>query len=232
MKLVLFCLFLIFLTACADNAIRTAPFNGTTQENTTVNVTTGCEQCNTGETCKNNQCVCAGKTCEGVCIAANECCTSAECGSGTCVRHQCKAPITCAFNEEFREGECLCVSGYSRCQEQNKCIKVGACCHSGNCARGERCVPTIWRTSVCFQLQGKKTCRLLADNNRSELVTINDIDYRFNVLTWSNNGNITLAINNQTLQLANNQSIPFASNALLQEGINEIGGTCKEDEDT
>lgn len=231
MRLHILFFILFFITACANDAVRTTPFNGTTQEQIAQNITLGCGQCAAGEVCKNDKCTCIGKTCEGKCLSANSCCTSAECGNGACVNNKCNSAPICDLNEEFRAGECLCAAGHSRCQEQGKCIKIGSCCFSGNCARGDRCVPTVWRSSVCFEIGEKKTCRLMADNNRTELVTIDAVDYRLKILDWSNNGNITLSAGNLTVQLAKNQSRPFAGHTIFQEGIDEIGGVCKEDED-
>src|SRR3989344_6793986 len=229
MRLHILFFILILITACADDAVRTVPFNGTDALQTSANVTLDCGTCASGETCRNNQCVCTGKTCEGKCLAANACCTSAECGSGACVGNKCVSKPTCAFNEEFSDGECICARGYSRCQDQGKCIKTDSCCFQGNCARGDRCVPTVWRSSVCFKIGDKKTCRLLADNNRTELVTVDNLDYRLKIVEWHSNGNITLVAGNATLQLAKNDSVPFANNFIFQEGIDEIGGFCKED---
>src|SRR3989338_1892567 len=209
-----FVILLLLLAACAEPAIRTTPFNGTTQSDIPVT------PLNASET---RPASCTGKTCEGKCIAATACCTLAECGDGACVNNKCVPKPVCAFNEEFRAEECLCAEGYSRCKEQGKCIKTTSCCHTGNCNRGNRCTPTVWRASVCFQVAEKRICRLLADNNRTELVQINDADYRLGVLSWSNNGNITLLVNNQTFQLGENQSRPLAAeHTIFQEGVDEI----------
>ena len=220
---------IIILTACTQTFVQTVPYNGTitTYHNTTLE---GCTNCASGETCRNNSCVCTGKLCRGACIAASACCTSADCPEGTCINNQCTIPTQrCAFNEKFQAGECTCAPGYSRCREQEKCIKQGDCCYSGNCPRGDRCASTVWKSSICFQIDSKRSCRLLADNNRTERVTIDTLDVRMGILSWWNDGNITLSINNQTRELAKNQSQPFDQYSIYQEGIESIGGICKED---
>ncbi len=216
---------LFFLAACEDATVKTTvPFNGTRVENIT---TSACE-CSAGETCENGKCVCKGKTCQGRCIPVNACCTSAECGDGECVSGKCVSTI-CPLGEELYQGECICAQGMVRCKEQNKCIDQKSCCHSGQCDRTERCVPTVWKASVCVEAEGRKICRALADNNRTEQITT--LDLRLKPIAWSNNGNITLTVNNSTFQLAKNQKRPFDSLTIYQEGIEVIGGFCKEDED-
>ena len=215
---------LLFLAACEDATIKkTVPFNDTLSSDANVN---SCE-CASGETCENGKCICAGKTCQGKCIPANACCTSAEC-DGKCINGKCISTI-CPLGEEFYDGECICSAGKFRCAEQGKCIDQKSCCHSGQCYRDFRCVPTVWKVSVCAKIDGRKICRTLSDNNRTEQI-ITETYFSLKPTAWWNNGNITLLVNNETFQLAQNQTRMFKSVEFHQEGIEIIGGSCKEED--
>lgn len=89
----------------------------------------------------------------------------------------------------------------------------------------------MWRASVCTEVDGRKICRTVADNNRTEQIITKTTQLSLKPVSWWNNGNITLTVNNNTFQLAENQTKTVDSLIIYQEGIEVIGGFCKEDED-
>ncbi len=157
-------------------------------------------------------------------------CTDEE----TCVNGVCeKMPDeeqTCAYGEEWDGEECVCEEGRYWCGEQQKCIPDGDCCFHTQCARFERCVETQYRARLCAELPSGKLCRLLADNGRTEIVVINNIDTRLGVSGWNNDNSINFTLNNQSLLLFDGKRQEFLGVNYYFENFEEYGGFCKEDE--
>jgi len=55
--------------------------------------------------------------------------------------------ISCGDNSRCVSGECVCDSGFKRCNE--KCIADNLCCDSGDCSLGEYCAKGICVRHVC-----------------------------------------------------------------------------------
>lgn len=137
---------------------------------------------------------------------------------------------TCAFGEEWDGNECVCEQGRYWCGEQKKCIPNGDCCFHTQCDRFERCVETQYRARLCAELPSGKLCRLLADNGRTEIVVINNVDTRLGVSNWNSDNSINFTLNNQSLLLFEGKRQEFTGINYYFENFEEYGGFCKEDE--
>ncbi len=227
-------LVLAVLIACQP-ALQAVPSDGAVQEDQELKPTDTHEQnpclgikCGKNEICKEGECVCANKDCRGECIAKNECCSNDDCSNGTCENKLC-IELSCDYKQQPAEGECQCQEGYTFCREQNKCIKQGACCRHTDCPRGDRCVETSLKVSFCTETPEKKRCRLFADNERSELIETETADLRVNAEKWLSDGSVQFKINEESIILKENQTQEFEGVKIYQEGIQMIGGFCKED---
>jgi hypothetical protein len=78
----------------------------------------------------------------------------------------------------------------------------------------------------------KKVCRTISDLNKTELYTLKDLEFRVQATGWWNDNSTTIAIGNESIRLKTNEEAEFEQNiTIYQEGIQIIGGYCKEDED-
>lgn len=136
----------------------------------------------------------------------------------------------CAFGEIWDGKACTCEEGRYWCGEQQKCIPDGDCCFHTQCARFERCVETQYRARLCAELPSGKLCRLLADNGRTEIVVINNIDTRLGVSNWNNDKSINFTLNNQSILLFDGKRQEHLGVNYYFENFEEYGGFCKEDE--
>ncbi len=238
----IFIILLILLAGC-EEALQAVPTSEYQQniteaaENATIDL---CKDvsCPEGQICKNGKCTCTtGKLCNNKCIPSNSCCKDSECPSKKCDEGKCAPILQCDYNEAFKDGECGCATDYTYCKEQGKCIQKGDCCVHSQCPSFERCVETNLRTSFCLKLDEKKVCRLIADNNRTEVITIKDNEFRVTPKDWLSNGGITVHFNNENITILSNKTESYvnasmnASVMLFYEGIDMTGGFCKEDEE-
>lgn len=200
---------LLILAACEPviKAIPTSEYQGNTQIEQKleepVQETDPCDLCTDEETCVNGAC--------------------------EIIQEQ-KEEQTCAFGESWDGKECVCEDGRYWCGEQQKCIPDGDCCFHTQCKKYERCVDTQYRTRLCAELPSGKLCRLLADNGRTEIVVINNIDTRLGVSDWNNDNSINFTLNNQSLLLFDGKRQEFLGVNYYFENFEEYGGFCKEDE--
>lgn len=220
---------LLVLAACSEPSLRALP----TENPETVNAEPGnlCDDvtCPNNQFCQNGECTCLDnqKLCNGECIQQDSCCSEADCDTGHCIDGAC---IDCPYGMSFQDGQCRCANDKKWCPEQNKCIDRDDCCIHQLCNAFERCVPTIWRTQLCFEQENKKTCRLLTDTGFDEVVAINGTEYRVKPANWWQDGSISFRINNQTVRVAENQRLEHDNIILYHESIEEFGGYCKIDE--
>ncbi|HLF54159.1 MAG TPA: hypothetical protein VI612_00375 [Candidatus Nanoarchaeia archaeon] len=225
-------LLLIFLIACTTTDTWTVP---TAQRNVSPEQeTNACENvsCPTGQTCDNGQCACTtGKLCDGECISNNACCTSSDCDEGICQDNECAIPGKCKIGEEFADGECRCASNTLYCAEQDRCIERGNCCVHTQCERFQRCVPTQYRASLCVKIGEKKFCRIVSDIGREETFTVLNQSFEAKSTQWFADNSIELILNNRTVTLPENSTITFNESIIYHEGVQIVGGFCKEDED-
>lgn len=142
-----------------------------------------------------------------------------------------KPATDCKYGEINKDGQCGCASDKKFCREQGKCIDKEDCCIHGNCRAFERCAPTGWRTSICLQAPEKKLCRLLADNDRTELITINNTIFRVGAEDFWANEAVTFQINNQTVKLLANSTVTIDNITFSHSAIDVAGGSCQEDGD-
>jgi hypothetical protein len=205
---------LFILAACEPvmNAVPTSEYQGvqTEQELEKPTVQDPCDICTDEETCVDN-------TCKKIDESTDESKDEPE--------------QTCAFGEAWDGKECACEEGRYWCGEQQKCIPDGDCCFHTQCARFERCVPNQYRARLCAELPSGKLCRLLADNGRTEIVVINNLDTRLGVSDWNNDNSINFTLNNQSLLLFEGKRQEFSGINYYFENLEEYGGYCKEDED-
>lgn len=226
-------LLFIFLLGCqpALQATPTSEIEQPAQE--TQQETDSCASvlCKPDEVCKGGVCGCPSdmKKCGDACISELSCCTDADCGEGHCASGTCIT--TCAFGEEFVNDECQCTSERKYCEEQDKCIPRNSCCIHTQCERNERCVPTNLRTHLCFEFGDKKICRLLADNERSELVDIGNQSFRAQALDFFSDGSVEFLVDNETRSLTPNKPFVLRGVSIFSEEGDEVGGFCKADEE-
>ncbi len=226
-------LLLIFLIACTTTDTWTVP-TAQKEAQQEVEQIDACKEvsCPTGQTCDNGQCVCTtGKLCDGECISNNACCTNSDCDEGICQENKCVIPGKCQINEEFADGECRCAPNTLYCAEQDRCIERGKCCVHTQCGRFERCVPTQYRTSLCVKIGEKKFCRIVSDIGREEEFTVLNQSFEAKPTNWFEDRSIELILNNQTVTIPENSTITFENSTLYHEGVQIVGGFCKEDED-
>jgi len=134
----------------------------------------------------------------------------------------------CSYGEESES--CKCTKDNYYCPEQKKCIPKGTCCVHSQCPQFNRCVPTIWSASLCIKQDSKKLCKQIVDNDRTELFTVLNQTYKIKAINWSNDSIITLQINEQTMNITINP-VQLDTVTIYHEGIEVLGGYCKEDED-
>lgn len=218
----LFLFILLILTAC-EPAIKTIP---TSQYfPTEQNITQETEQITPQETIQELQDPCANILCQ----------SGQTCKNGNCelIQQEIKSetPTLCNYGQIWEDGECTCAEGRFWCPEQNKCIQNGDCCLHSQCKRFERCVPTQYRVRLCIQDQTGKLCRLLADNNRTEIIAIGGTDVRIGAANWYSDESINFTLNNQTSLLKPKQTIELFSATIYSENFEEYGGFCKLDEE-
>jgi hypothetical protein len=233
----IFAAILIFLIACQPE-VRTIP---TSEYKTPVEGEIAQQTqdlcasvtCLAGKTCLEGECACptGKKECGEDCIAENACCDDKDCESGSCVDGECVAAQECKLREELKKGKCACASGYYFCKDQNRCIASDDCCVHTECDTFERCVLTNYRTSFCIQSPDKKVCRIISDLNKTELFIVQDLEFRVQATDWWNDDTTTIAIDNQSIRLKANETHEFGNVTVYQEGIQIVGGYCKEDED-
>ncbi|MBW2969973.1 hypothetical protein KY309_00810 [Candidatus Woesearchaeota archaeon] len=228
-------LILLLILASCEPALQTTP---TSEYQPTVDIvqetTDLCKdvECPNEQVCNQGECECKTgmKRCDGRCIPSEECCTDKDCEQGTCKKGECTT-VECSIGEEYNEGECQCQEGMIYCADQKKCIDKNDCCRHQECDSFQRCVPTNYKTSLCIKIAEKKLCKTFADQERSELYTVLDTDFRVEPTNWWNDQSITFEINNQTIRLPQNKTITLENATLFLEGFEKIGGYCKEDED-
>jgi hypothetical protein len=201
---------LLILAACEPviKAVPTSEYQGNTQteqklDEPIAQETDSCDLCTDDETCVNG-------VCEKITQSDEE--------------------QICAFGEEWDGKECSCEGGRYWCGEQQKCIPDGDCCFHTQCDRFERCVETQYRARLCAELPSGKLCRLLADNGRTEIVVINNLDTRLGVSDWNNDNSINFTLNNQSILLFDGKRQEHQGINYYFENFEEYGGFCKEDE--
>lgn len=112
---------------------------------------------------KKKKCKGGKKKCGKKCILADQCCTSADCGSrGNCVNGTCVCPTgqkacnggcipqtsccqnsECGPNQTCSNGTCACPGNQTKCGDA--CIESGLCCPNGDCPTGQFCEgATCW----------------------------------------------------------------------------------------
>lgn len=230
-----FSLLLIFVIAC-NPSLDTAP---TSQRSVPVEIVPVAEDlcaavsCPVGMICSAGNCMCSSgmKECDNACIDSDACCSNADCDSGTCEDGKCVIATECEFGEILKNGECRCAPDKIYCGEQDKCIDREDCCVHSQCNRFERCVPTNWRASLCVKFGEKKSCKVLADHERTEFFKINDVEYRAGAVEWWSDGSVTFMIENESVRIGENVTIPHLNASFFHEGIDVVGGFCKEDEE-
>jgi hypothetical protein len=231
---------LILLAAC-ESALQTIP---TSQYQPTVETSTVTEKqidacanvtCQAGHICQAGICGCPTdkKECNSDCIDENSCCTDDDCETGTCQDGTCFEAEECKFGEALKKGQCQCAPDKVYCSEQRKCIDKNDCCVHSQCPSFERCVPTLYRTSLCIKIGEKRICKIVADNKRAEVFNVLDFSFRITATDWWSDEGVTFEINNETIRLATNETTEYqpANATLYQEGIEILGGYCKEDEE-
>jgi len=206
---------LLILAACEPviKAVPTSEYQGKIREQNLeqapIKENDPCDLCNDEQTCIN-----------GICKEI----TDEESNNGEDNQQ------TCAFGELWNGKECACEEGRYWCGEQKKCISNGDCCFHTQCGRFERCVETQYRARLCAELSSGKLCRLLADNGRTEIVVINNIDTRLGVSNWNNDNSINFTLNNQSILLFEGKRQEHSGVNYYFENFEEYGGFCKEDE--
>ena len=235
---------LVLLAACSEPAVRTVPtaqfvpsdINESIVENNVVenNVDLCAEKtCPAGQACRGGVCGCAsGKLCNGECIPSGSCCSNADCSSENCVNGACEEAKQCRLGEALENGECACDSEHKFCQDQNKCVEKDNCCRHTDCGNFNRCVPKIWKASLCASTSDKRTCKILTDQNKSELFLIKGAEFRVQGTNWFNDGKVQFSLGNETIVLAKGQSFIHSTNVtFFSEGHEVLGGYCKPDEE-
>jgi len=229
---------LILLIAC-ESAIQTVPTSeyqppveGIQSAEDVEQTANPCEGvvCSGGQICEKGTCTCGSdkKLCNDQCIAKDGCCEHSECETGACENGACVTK-ECKFGEELKNGECVCTSDTKKCGEQGKCIDRKSCCIHTQCPTFNRCVPTSWRTSFCIKIGEKKLCRILADNDKDELFIVKGQEFRVQATDWLSNESIRFNFANETIHLVANEQITRVNATLFHEGIQVVGGFCKED---
>ena len=86
-----------------------------------------------GGLCAGGGCACFNgfRSCQGRCIADDQCCTAADCGQGG----------------SCQNGTCLCTGGFKRCG--NRCIPQANCCDNSDCTGGKTCLQSGACALVC-----------------------------------------------------------------------------------
>jgi len=231
-----FAVLLLILLAC-EPALQTIPTSEyqPAVEAQTTQTSDLCKNvnCTNGQTCQNGKCACPDdkKLCDNKCISKEKCCTDKDCETGLCLNSTCTTPKECSLGEEFKNGECTCAKDRIYCPEQKKCINKDKCCTHAQCDSFERCVPTSLKASLCIIIEDKKVCRALADQDRTELFTVKETEFKVKPTDWWNDNSITFTINNQSIRLKFNELTNFSNATIYQEGITISGGYCKEDEE-
>lgn len=227
-----FLIILLILAACEPytQTTPTQSLGEPAQEITTNPCAT--IQCSNDKICQNGQCTCPTnkKQCGDTCIQENECCTNTDCQNGSCQDGECVTE-TCAYGEIFKNGECKCAPDKTYCSEQKKCISRNSCCIHTQCPTFHRCVQTSYSTSLCITIGPKKFCRTIADNGRVEIFNVLNESFRIAAENWNNDETVEAVINDEEF-IVTNKTTNYGTNAtIFHEGINTIGGYCKEDED-
>lgn len=225
---------LILLAAC-EPELRAGPTServpvAQIEQNVSVDLCAAVT-CPSGQKCEKGECECTeGKLCEDECIDDDACCTDDDCDSGACHDNEC-TDLKCKLGQEIYEGECECEDGMVYCPEQKKCIQQGKCCVHSQCPSFQRCVPTQYRASLCVKIAEKKFCRLLSDTGREEAFKVIDQDFVVKPINWLADHSIELNVNNQNVTIPENVTVTFNNSVLYQEGVEIVGGYCKEDEE-
>lgn len=228
---------LILLAACGQElrtvptAERVLPVNFVeNMENATVDLCASVS-CPSGQKCDNGNCTCiTGKICDGECISSSACCTDKDCASGPCEDNKCTT-AQCKLGEEFYKGKCECGPNKIYCSEQGKCIEHGKCCVHSECKSGERCVPVQYRVSVCMKTAEKKFCRLVSDTGRGESFITANQSFEVKPIDWFADHSIELNVSNTNVTMPENVTVTLNGAQFYQEGVQIIGGYCKEDEE-
>ncbi len=84
---------------------------------------------------------------------------------------------------------------------------------------------------MCAKTDEKKTCKIIAERKRLEQFEIKGNEFRVNAIAWLSDGSVDFNVSNKTIRLAENVTSEYGNVTLFQEGIEVIGGFCKEDED-
>jgi hypothetical protein len=232
-----FLILLLILMAC-ETAVQTVPTSEyqptvTDTANIPAENTDLCKDvnCTSGQVCKEGKCECSSgtKLCSDKCIPKENCCANSDCTSGLCTNGVCAVPKECEYGKEFQNGECQCAKGKFYCEDQKKCINKDSCCKHTECDSFERCMQTTLKTSLCIEVEEKKSCKTFMDQDRTELYDVKGNDYKAKPTNWWNDNSVTFDINNQSIRLKFNVMTNFSNATVYQEGITESGGYCKED---
>jgi hypothetical protein len=137
---------------------------------------------------KKKKCKGGKKKCGKKCIAADQCCTSADCGArGNCVGGACVCPTgqkpcnggcipqasrcqnsECGASQTCTNGTCTCPGNQTKCGAA--CIESGLCCPSGECPAGQSCEDeTCW----CNAADGIWCDARCCDASKGEVCTSN-----------------------------------------------------------
>lgn len=226
----LFLVLMLFLAACNSTIqAEEGPVKIPKQEKA-PQAKDPCEgiECPEGKVCKQGKCTCeTGKACGEDCIPQDACCTDADC-EGKCTDNECAVP--CSHGEVFKEGECKCAEGFKFCEQQDKCIPRDACCTLFNCGSFEECVKTSYGASVCLKKEQKTKCRMLTDIGRVEFVDIGEQEFRMMPEQFRDE-ELVLKINNSTIILQPEVHTEKEGVEIWQEGIEILGGFCREEDE-
>ncbi|PIN75704.1 hypothetical protein COV18_02545 [Candidatus Woesearchaeota archaeon CG10_big_fil_rev_8_21_14_0_10_37_12] len=232
-----FATLLLFLLACQP-ALQAVPSSAYQNQNQPEE-TNPCAavSCLAGQICENGECICSKgtKMCDGQCIAEHICCDNNDCNSEDFCNNGTCEPVSCEYGQQAKDGECVCAENMKYCSEQRKCISKESCCVFSMCSEYDRCVETLWRTHLCFELPNKTTCKAVGDNDQTVLFSLEGEDFRVSTKRWYSDERIMFSINNEDITIPTHAKIPYNQTelqdlSLYHEGIIVLGGFCKPDE--